>query len=794
MKTEICSITPRIYNRKAYYNREHPNLHPQTKIYLDYWEEEEKKAIEGVFILDQPSGKSYDPNVAGGYRWLTPQHYWYLNYCFIKAESENRVDAFPPNLRDIDLTVFYDYIVCWGFSGFTEDKEITCHRLVKKYQDNLNSVESFTPKEKKLWKDLLYNKEILNKKGQIKKYKDAHEYLFQTFSKPMGRALFSNHKKNYMLMTGRGQGKSYDIMGILSQRFNFAHTDTHEDWLQVKLGPNICVGSALSSKSGELLRKFKFSQDQLADNFGNYTDSQTGFSKPGFFHKETMGSIGSGNEKNPYRHQYKYKKGNVWIQGGLRTALIHGSYENNAEVFVGQRSPLMVEDEVGLNERLLASAGADNTIMIMNNKIGVAIKCGTGGDFKKSSEAKIIFNDPVSYDYYPFPDLYENLSHPIGRFIPSVYIDRSFEDENGNQDIELALEQEMHERKKLADSDNIVALDKYIINRPLKSSEMFLSPETNIFPTTLIREHRADLVAREVKNHLFSEGYLEYKTQDRREVKFVPHKDRLHKPIFDYSLKKHNGNLRGSVVVIEHPVDSIPNPTFKKSLYKIGYDPYMNDGDGNSLAAIIVYKSIADGDWNQGMKNTVVATYYGRHDKVEDVHEIAIKLALYYNARILPETNLPDFVRYCKRHQRINLLQLRPNEALDDSLTTSNRKLQIGIKATKSVNLQGEQLIRQWLLEEVDTYREYDIEGNVTVERKILNLHKLYDLRLLDELIHYNRTNNTDGVSAFQLLMFWIKQEEQVPIKEKGITDYTQELDSYFKRRRQRTSSVFSNW
>ena len=49
------------------------------------------------------------------------------------------------------------------------------------------------------------------------------------------------------------------------------------------------------------------------------------------------------------------------------------------------------------------------------------------------------------------------------------------------------------------------------------------------------------------------------------------------------------------------------------------------------------------------MRETIVATYHGRHDQVDDIHDIAVQLALYYNAKILPETNLPDFVRYCKR-------------------------------------------------------------------------------------------------------------------------------------------------
>jgi hypothetical protein len=180
-------------------------------------------------------------------------------------------------------------------------------------------------------------------------------------------------------------------------------------------------------------------------------------------------------------------------------------------------------------------------------------------------------------------------------------------------------------------------------------------------------------------------------------------------------------------------------------------------------------------DWNSGVKNTIVACYNGRYDSVDDIHDIAIKLAIYYNCKILPETNLPDFVRYAKRRGCYGRLQLTPYDAIS-TLISGNRtnKMDVGMRIMQSEKLQGEQLIRQWLLEE----RGVDpVTG-----KKVLNLHHIYDPKLLDELINYTRNNNTDAISAFTLLMFWIFQERVVPIENPDTAAQTNTaFDIYYK-------------
>lgn len=770
---KLISLTPWIYNVKSFYHRDHPDLHPDSRAYMQYWEEHEKRSVEGFWGLDQDS-PIYNPDQPGGWRFMTPQHYWYTNFCFIQDEGEDSTvtETIQPHCRDIDWYIFYVYFKAMGFSGFDEDDKVSCHFLLEKrlsYEDEEEFISNLTPKDKQRWSKV--QPEITKPDGSLKSYCEPVSYLKQTFSKKMGRALYSNPMKNIAQLSSRGVGKSYSMMGILSQTFNFFGARTWEQYMTVKRGPVLGVGSALSSKSGELLAKFKFSQDQLVDNFGAYGEDEE--FEPGFFHKQTMGVLSPGNEKNAWRHQYKIKEGSVWKNKGTRTRIIHQSYDGNPEAFVGQRFSLLLEDELGLNSHLLESAKADETAMIMKNKMGIAFKSGTGGNIEKIQQSKTLFYDPDAYGYIRFEDHWEHAPNGIGMFIPAYYTDSSFRDENGNQDIVSAYEQEMHERKKRSEADTTTALDGYIVARPLVPSEMFLAPENNIFPVTLLREHKSEIERKRVFETIAQVGYLEYSDKTETAVKWENYKDKYRPAIRKFDLKEYDGNIGGTIVIYEHPVDNIPNPTRKQSLYKIGYDPVRDDYGGTSLSSIIVYKGVTAGDWNMGIQSGIVAEYFGRDQMVEDMHEIAIKLAIYYNCKILPETNIPDFLRYCKRRRKIHLLQPVPYDAITKKVNAPRAKYDYGMDMTGPRKIQGEQLLRQWLLEKRG--------GEGENGKPLRNMHYIYSTRLLDELCMYDRDKNTDGVSAMFLIMFWVYQESLVPIEQRTLKKERSKIDEYFK-------------
>jgi hypothetical protein len=337
----------------------------------------------------------------------------------------------------------------------------------------------------------------------------------------------------------------------------------------------------------------------------------------------------------------------------------------------------------------------------------------TGGNIEKIEEPKVIFEDPESYTCLGFPDLWENRKKQIGLFIPSYYQDDSFRDKNGNQDIEAAYEVELYERKIRASAENSFALDGYMMARPLVPSEMFLSGQSNIFPIAMLREQLNTVEIKDLYKTYSYKGFLKW-SKDKLGVKLELDIENKLKPILSTNLDQYKGNLKGAIVFYEAPEENIPNPTFRRSLYKIVYDPIKDDGTGTSLASIIVYKGVSENNWATGLQDDIVAEYIGRMDQVDDIHEICVQLAIYYNARILVETNVPDFIRYCKRENLIHLLQAKPVDAISKAVKNPGKKYDVGVDMTSpALHEQAEQLWRQWLLTDWKTLEDGTVLKNL---------------------------------------------------------------------------------
>jgi len=667
--SKVIRLFPLLHNIKPFIVGEHPEYHPDTKDYVDYWEEQEKRCVEGFWGLDQN-----ETTGEGGWRYCTPQLYYYVNFCVIEDEDEENNSSLikNPDLRDIEWMIFYAWLICRGFSGFEDDDEYTCNLLIKK----LESGSLLTAKDKLRLQTM---KNVLRRNGEYKKYIDPKEYLEKTFSKPLGLPIYGNNAKNLFVLTSRGVGKSYIEMSLISWYFKFNGSTRYDDtYFNMSKGPEIVVGSAQASKSTDLLNKFAFNEEYQKDNFGSWGKDDDFI--PGYFYNNTLGTLVV-STKSPYRREYITTVGGVTKTEGTRTKIYHVTYMDNPNAAVGKRPIILIIEEVGLEANLFKVHAANETCFIRRNKAGTAAYFGTGGDIDKILEPKAIFEDPDSYDMLSFKDVYENRAKPIGFFLPSYYTDNSFRDVNGNQNIELAYEQEMYERAKRAAADSSAALDGYMMARPLVPSEMFLSGQSNIFPKAALQDQLTRVEIKKLYEVYSYKGSLDW-NKTKTNVIFKPDIQNKLKPILSNNLDQYKGNLKGALVCYEAPEDETPNPTKNRSLYKMVYDPYRDDGEGSSLASIIVYKGISEDNWSTGLQDDIVAEYLGRMDLVEDVHELCVKIALYYNAKVMVETNIPDFVRYCKREGWYNLLQSKPYDAISRSVKNPGKKYDVGIDMT----------------------------------------------------------------------------------------------------------------
>ena len=200
------------------------------------------------------------------------------------------------------------------------------------------------------------------------------------------------------------------------------------------------------------------------------------------------------------------------------------------------------------------------------------------------------------------------------------------------------------------------------------------------------------------------------------------------------------------------------------NLYIVCHDPYAQSKSTNneSLGAAYVIKrpnNLSKPD------DIIVASYVGRPKTQDEYNRNLFMLAEYYNAKIGFENDRGELIAYAKRYRKLHKLQ-EEFEMLDKKeLRSRNVKRQYGMHMTEQRKRQGELYIRDWLI----TPRHTDEDGNVT-----LNLHKIYDVGLLQELIKFNHRGNFDRVMAFMVGMYHTRElynREVVEILEDRTTD-----------------------
>lgn len=96
------------------------------------------------------------------------------------------------------------------------------------------------------------------------------------------------------------------------------------------------------------------------------------------------------------------------------------------------------------------------------------------------------------------------------------------------------------------------------------------------------------------------------------------------------------------------------------------------------------------------------------------------------------------------------MLEVQPDAVINKSVKKSKVARVYGCHMVPQLKDAGERYIKQWLVEVVD----FDENNN-----PISNLDRINSLRLIEELIMYNKTGNFDLVSALIMCMFQVQEE-----------------------------------
>ena len=427
------------------------------------------------------------------------------------------------------------------------------------------------------------------------------------------------------------------------------------------------------------------------------------------FLKDTDGILRSG---------YKQKnKDGKWEVGGYQSTIICRTMDN-PEVFKGERVSLMVFEEAGEFKHLKnAYMSSKACFMDGNVQFGVPVVGGTGGDISKASKDFM--------DMYYESDAY-NL---IPMFIPASRAYYGFFDvETGVEKVKEATETLLEDREVIINSGDREAFNLHIQNYPLTIQEAFLNTKTARFDNSLLNAQRSRILANKDYRSQIQRGNLDWDFDQNEEyvVKWRPHPD-------------------GPFRILHHP-----EPDYK-DLDIGGIDSYDQDqaGASDSLGSAIIYRRFVDTD---KPSDYIVAEYTDRPEKKEDFWDGCLKLAVYYNARMLVEYTKIGILDYFKRMNALKYLKEKPESAHNPGTKTRNR---YGVHMNKQVKSLMEDLMSDYIRE---------------------NVEDIWFLDLIEELSSYG-TRNTDRAIAFGLCL--IHNVDNYRIQAKAIE--TETIDVGFK-------------
>lgn len=721
---------------------EHPIINPETngEAYSAYWKGVTRKIIEGKW------GYDYNPETGlGGYRYLSPIGYMYINAWVIDMEDDDKSksrDLKRPRLLDIVFIHVYGFHASKGFSGYELDDEYTCLWPVYKLEKKI----PLTVKDGLLLEHA--GDTVFKPDGSYKTFVKPLDYLYRTHPKPLGRSLYHNEATNQFNIQSRRGGKSNTASCAIYHEFlTYGKKYYDESYWNAPRGTNSSVFAAIKDKSEKFCKMVLDGANYLNTTLGSYNGS------PGYFHRSHYGSL---DANDTYYHGVKVtktinkkKQHSTKSSGATMTHMV--ATTQNPDVGAAGAQSFDVLEEFGLMKnakRVLSGLEPAQTGTI---KFGWSLGIGTGGNIEKIQDTKDIMENPGNYHGNEYPDLCEGRVNPIGLFLPSYMTRIEFKDKNGNTDYDRAFQMELDIIQDLINKGDRQNLELHLMAYPLVLSHIYLGSKVNHWPISIIEPAHRRMGIFKTNELIGVPGTLTMVNHATREVRFDPDMSGMLKPITDYNTSNYS-NLEGCVVIYEPPELGLEYEKFYPKVYynpyKIVYDPIKDPESGTSLAVIYVLKGI--GRDLSLMTDCIVASYIGRLSNPNDMDQIAINLAVMYGCRILYEQNTNTILQYAELMNFTDLLQPTPFDALKKALKAPKKKGSSGVHMSSELKQKADLWAIPWL----SSFKAYSENGD-----KRYKVDYLCCRRLLEEFLFYDSDGNFDCISAFRLYIVWIQQE-----------------------------------
>lgn len=374
------------------------------------------------------------------------------------------------------------------------------------------------------------------------------------------------------------------------------------------------------------------------------------------------------------------------------------------------------------------------------------------------------FYSPKSYNFMQFENVWDKDSRDqvCGYFKPYCWGlegqigDAKSLDKDGNSNIELGLRVAYNERiKKKEDSKTFAEYINYLGQYANVPAESFSSTTENIFSSEELMEWEERLRTDNAFNFyvdgmLFDKGNtVEFKPNARIEAEGGKHNVDFFDYILGVPIKSHEHH-HGCIRKWFNPLkckykDKSGEYTFgtPPGLYSISYDPVGINKEAKQITNKHSHNSIQvwmNPSVYNNFKTALVATYYGRPEKLEEADKICYLLARYYNCigTVGVEVNRGETVSNFTKWKALKYLMKDPVEIWDTSLK-AHAAASYGVSITEARKLEALRLTKEMLYSEI---------GVDDLGRPKRFYHTIYDYQTILELKKWNNIGNFDRVSA----------------------------------------------
>lgn len=578
-----------------------------------------------------------------------------------------------------------------------------------------------------------FNEETLRKSKIFPKFVDLdYEYYWMV-------DYCRHNQKSLIAVKGRRQGWSYKAGAIGAHEFTF-YPDS-----------KTVIGAFMSAFSQNTM-------NMVIDNL-NHLNANTEFRK----------------QRNPDLKdnivaRYQVDLNGIKIWKGYKSNVRSISFKDNPTAAVGLSANWLILDETGVFPNI-SDTYSYTEPLIKDGSIytGVALLFGSSGNMDTGSRYFYeMFMNPGKYNMLEFRDP-EDQSKTTGFFSSaakgrwglcmnpdSKWYKKPMVDENGNSNIEAAMDDLMLLRNKAKSGLDPKALHGVLTQFPLTYQEAFLRDKGAIFSSPEMLEWLGKVETTpsirnsvETGNLVIRSGKVEFDPSD--EVNYITE--------FPLNSNKESAqyvDATGCIAIFERP--EFVNGEIPYALYIGGCDPYDMDKSGtNSLGSFFIYKRFYLGNKEHDI---IVAEYTGRPKFADEFYEGCRRLCMYYNAKVLYENQLKGFKGYFDQKNSLHYLYEQPGIIRDIVRDSKVQRgygchMNRGSNGTIGIKDQLELYLKQWLYTERD-----DIDGN-----KILNLHTIKSIGLLKELIAYDVEGNYDRVIAFMLCILQTHELHKIHVE-----------------------------